>query len=316
MLCYFCSFFRMKTIFQNTFHNTLKTLFIATTLSMHLFSDPLPALAADVLIAKDADIKPYQEVIKGFKQTCDCSVRELDLSDLAALERAVKARPDAVLAVGSQSFRKLRKFRTIPVIYTMVMPSETAYVNEENISGVSMDLAPETYLAAMTALFPDATRIGVLYDPAHTGTFVQKASDAASANGVSLILRKVRDPREVPVLLDELRGKVDVMWMLPDATLVNSETVDSLLLFSFQRSIPIFSFSNKYVKKGAVAALTIDPLEIGRQAGTMAKSLFQNSKEPQRAYAGSPCLSVNMNIGKKIGVRINDELVRSAEKIE
>lgn len=306
----------MQTIPQNTFNSTLKTLLFATTLAMRLCIAPLPALASDVLIVKDADIKPYQDVIKGFTQACACSVKELDLTDLAALERAVKARPDAVLAVGSQSFRKLRKLGKIPVLYTMVMPSETADVYEENISGVSMDIAPETYLSAMTGLFPDAKRIGVLYNPDHTGRFVQEASDAADAKGISLITRKVRDPREVPGLLDELRSKVDVLWMLPDATLVNSETIDSLLLFSFQRSIPVFSFSDKYVKKGAVAALTIDPLEIGKQAGAMARNLFRNGKGPQRAYAGSPRLSVNMNIGKKIGVRINDELVRNAEKVE
>ena len=306
----------MNTLFRNVHCPNRQTLLIAAALVVHLFAEPHPALASDVLVVKDSNIKPYQEAIQGFKQSCGCSVRELDLSDLGALEQAVKSRPDAIVSVGAQAFRKVKLIKNVPLIYLMVMPTETSGVLGENVSGVSMDIAPAAYLTAMTALFPGAKKIGVLFDPEHTGRFVREAATAAQEKGLSLIIKPVRDPREAPALLDELRDKIDLLWMLPDATLVNSGTIDHLLLFSFQHSIPVFTFSKKFAEMGALAALTIDPDVMGRQAGEMTQSLLRGAKGPLRAYARNPHLIVNTKVGAKLGVRINDELLQNAGTVE
>ena len=306
----------MNTVFQNRHHLTLKTLLIAAVLLVRLFASPLPALASDVLIIKDSDIKPYQDAIRGFRKTCNCSVREMDLSDLETIEMALKAKPDAVVALGTRALRRTRAIRNVPLIYAMVMPFETVDVTGENVSGVSMDIAPAAYLTAMAGLFPDAKRIGVIFNPDQTGLLVREASVVALEKGVSLVLKPVRNPHEAPALLDELRGKIEVLWMLPDATIVNSEMIDAMLLFSFQQNVPIFSFSKKYVEMGAVAALTIDPQNMGKQAGEMARSLLQDGKGPLRAYAGTPRLIINKKVSAKLGVRINGEHVKNAEAVE
>ena len=57
-----------------------------------------------------------------------------------------------------------------------------------------------------------------------------------------------------------MQGKIDILWMLPDATVVTDETVELLLRFSFQHDVPMFSFSKKYVEVGAVASLDVDPV--------------------------------------------------------
>jgi putative ABC transport system substrate-binding protein len=240
----------------------------------------------------------------------------MDLSDTGALEDAIKARPDAVLAVGSTALRKMKAIKSVPVIYLLVIPSEADAHASNNVSGVDMDISPETYLNTMLQLFPGVKRIGLLSDPEHTGPFVEEAAVVARARGITLLVKKISDSRRAPALLNELRGTVDILWMLPDATVVNSETINSLLLFSFQNKAPIFSFSEKYVKLGAVAALLIDPFDMGAQAGKMARDLFQGVKSPLRVYARGARLMVNRKVAEKIGVRINDELVRNAEKVD
>ncbi len=306
----------MNIISRHTPSIALKTLIITTTLALRLFVAPLPALASDVLIIKDADIKPFQEAIQGFTKTCGCSIRVMDLTDPAALEKAVKARPAAVVAIGTQTLRKIKTIKSVPIIYAMVMPSEATEASGGNVSGISMDIDPGKYLDTMTRLFPHPIRIGVLFDPEHTGPFVQEAAADARARGIPLVLRKVRDSQEVPALLDDLRGKIDVLWMLPDATLVNSDTVNYLMLFSFQNNVPIFSFSERIVEMGAVAALKIDPADMGAQAGEMTNTLIQGGKVATRAYARTSHLVVNTKVGAKIGVHLNGELVQNAEKVE
>lgn len=273
------------------------------------------ARANEVIILKDIDIKPYRDAIEGFKSACGCSVKEVKVSDDNALKKIVNEHPDAVFTVGTRAFRKARALQNIPVIYAMVMPVELADP-PENISGVSMDIAPKNCLAAMALIFPRAKRIGLLYDPERTGPFVRRAAAAAAAKGVSLITKTMSDPQQMPALLDSLRGRIDVLWMLPDATVVTPETIDYLMLFSFRNKIPLFSFSEKYVQKGAVGALKIDPGDMGAQAAEIAGALFDGEKGPVRVFARSARLVVNRKVGAKIGVQINDELVRDAEKIE
>jgi len=291
-----------------------KAALVTAALLLCLFASPLPLHAFEVTIVKDTDIKAYEDAIQGFTSACGCSTREIDLSDKDdGLEKAVKAHPDAFFVVGTEAFRKAEAIKNFPVIYTMVMPSETADPLGSNVSGVSMDISPETYLSAMTKLFPGVRRIGVLSDPEQTGPFVREAEAVARARGITLVVKTIRDPQEAPALLAQLRGKIDVLWMLPDSTLINSESVEYLMLFSFQNNVPVFSFSKQYVDRGAVAALSITPYDLGVQAGNIARLLSQGGKGPLRVYAENPHLSVNRKVAAKIGVRIGNGLKRADE---
>lgn len=292
-----------------------KTVLVTALLSC-LLAAPVFGEDHAIIVLKDAEIKPYRDAIRGFKSACGCTVKELELSDNGVPAKVEAARPDAVFAVGTQALRKARTIKNVPVLYTMVMPSEAAALSAGDVSGVSMDISPESYFAAMTALFPARKRIGVISDPEHTGPFIEEATAAARARGITLVVKTIRTPRQAPALLDELRDKIDVLWMLPDATFVNSETVDYLMLFSFQNNVPVFSFAKKYVEKGAVAALAIDPYDLGVQAGELVQSLLQGGKGPLRAYARTPRLIVNMKVAAKVGLRINGEAIRNAEKVE
>jgi len=306
----------MDIVFRNMPRITLKAILAVAALQLCLLGAPFPAFASDIIIIKDTDIKPYRDAIDGFKSSCGCPVREFDLSDAGEIDKAIKGRPDAIVAVGTQTFRKIKTITNIPLIYTMVMPSESADSPGNNVSGVSMDISPETYLESIVGLFPEAKRIGVLFDPEHTGLFVQESTASARAKGITLVRKPMRDPRQMPALLDELRNKVDVLWMLPDETLIHPDTVDYLLLFSFQNNMPLFSFSKKYVEQGAAAALRINPFDMGVQAGGLARALLQGGQGPLRVYARSPKLIVNRKVCVKMGVRFNDDIVRHAENVE
>ncbi len=304
-------------ILSKFFHAERKISVLATAaLFLCFFGLPCPAVAHEVIVIKDAEIRPYRDAIQGFKGACGCTVKELELSDDNLLAKVETAHPNAVFALGTRAFRKALAIKNVPVIYTMVMPSETTALSADNVSGVSMDISPETYLTSMIRLFPAVKRIGVLSDPEHTGPYVEKAAAVARTRGITLIVKTIRNPQHVPAVLNELRDKVDILWMLPDSTLVNSETIDYLMLFSFQNNMPVFSFAKKYVERGAVAALTIDPYDMGIQAGELARILSQGGTGPLRAYARNPRLIVNMKVAEKIGLRISGEIIRNAEKME
>lgn len=277
---------------------------------------PVPAESFELIVVKNADLKLYQDVIRGIKDSCDCTVHEMMLGEDENTDKVLKKAPDAVVTVGTAVFKKIRSIKTLPVVYTLVMPSETAGPLLPNISGVSMDIDPAASIAAMTEVFPRAKRIGLLYDPRFTAALVGEAVKAATAVGIRLVAKQAHDPREIPGLLDELHGKIDILWMLPDPTVVTAAMVDYLLRFSFQRNVPVFSFSHKYVEMGAVAALVVDPYDMGAQAGEIVNTLSTGRTRAIRVYAQTSRMTINMKVAAKMGLKIRYEIIKRADKIE
>jgi putative ABC transport system substrate-binding protein len=267
---------------------------------------PPHAEAGGVIVVKSADLKPYREVLRGFKDSCGCPVEELQVRGREDREKILLKSPDAVVAIGTSVFKLARDIKDIPVIYTMAMPSETSSIRQPNISGVSMDLSPEAYLTAMRELFSRVTRIGILYDPQNTGAYVSDAAQAAQAAGIELVTKQVRDASKIPAALDELQGKIDVLWMLPDPAVATDETVELLLRFSFQHAVPVFSFAKKYVEMGAVASLDVDPYNMGVQAAEILSRVAAGHSGAMRVYARKSHLSINRNVAAKMGLKIKD----------
>jgi putative ABC transport system substrate-binding protein len=272
---------------------------------------PLPADAFNVIVVKSAELKPYQEALRGFRDACNCDVQELKLEEGDGGETVLRKSPDAVVAIGTTVFKKVRAIEGLPVVYAMVMPSEAALSLRPNISGVSMDISPEAYISTMKELFPQAKKIGLLYDPQHTAAFVGEAAKAARAAGLELVDKQVRDPREIPGLLDRMRGTIDVLWMVPDATVAAAETIDYLLYFSFQNNVPIFSFSKKYVDMGAVAALDVDPYDMGVQAGEIVNRLKAGNTGAIRTWARASHLTINSKVAAKMGLTIKADIMKN-----
>lgn len=270
--------------------------------------------AYEVVVLKSPDIAPYNEALEGFKSSCNCNVRELNLSETEGhdiVRKILKINPDVVLAIGMDSLNHAELLKDVTVVYTMVPYPELVNPARMNISGVSMRISPEKYLDTMLAVFPDAKRIGVVYDPKNMDAFIIEASQLARPKGIDLVLKKAYNSGSVPSLIDSMKEKIDILWMLPDTTVINSETINYMLLFSFQNKAPLFTFSKKYLGMGAVAALTIDPFDLGAQAGEIAKKLSaeRNVKTPVRINARKTVLSVNKKVAKKMGIRIREEII-------
>lgn len=265
--------------------------------------------AYQAVVLKSANIRPYNDALKGFQSSCGCSLTTVppDLAgESTAGERISRLRPDVVLAIGMDALARARKITDLPVIYVMV-PGHLSDVKARNVSGVSMNISPSKYLDAMTRLFPSASRIGLVYDPGDSDAYVKEAVRSAAEREIDLVVKKAETAGAVPSLLDTMKKKIDIFWMLPEPALLNSATVDYMLLFSFENKIPIFTFSKKYVDMGAAAALTVDSFGMGVQAGTIARKLQAEGGGPIRVDADVSGLLINRKVLGKLGVRMNPE---------
>jgi len=274
--------------------------------------------AIDVLAIKGAEIKPYQEALAGFKSSCGCSVSELPLrsdGQQSFAEQVASSGADAVLAIGIEAVRRVQALKDIPIIYTMV-PHTLLGVIPENMSGVSMLISAEKQLDTIIETFPHVKRIGIVYDPQKDASFLKDALRYATSHGITIVAEKAFRPGDVPGLVDGMKDRVDLFWMVPDTTVITPEAVNALLLFSFRNKVPVFSFAPKYVEMGAVAAISVSSFDLGAQAGELARNPeLQRKSQSIHVPPSKTVLTINQTVARKIGVKISESSLRKAREV-
>jgi len=297
------------------------TFSLAALAAAFLLSSAALLSAAEFVIVKSSSIRPYNDALEGFKSTCMCTVSELNLSEIGkenVQQQITSTRPVGVLAIGMDALRSVSTMKAPPIFYTMVTEyGPGSPVNMKNLSGFSMDLLPETYLHNMAGLFPAAKKIGIIYSRQNTGKLVRDATAISRSIGLEIVAREVSGPGEVPAAIDSLKGRIDMFWMLPDPMVVTPQTVDAILLFSFQHKVPVFSFSGKYVKMGALASLSADPFHLGARTGELVvKRLNTGSYEnPVHLHPLKVILTINKKVAEKFSLPQDSEIFRKADEV-
>jgi len=277
--------------------------------------------AHEVVAVQSFNIKPYGEALKGFNSVCDCQIKQFVLSEMEGTDvaKAIReAKPDIILAIGTDSLIRVKKIKDIPIVYLMVPNPQNVISEEENITGVSMNIPPHNQLATLKDVLPGIKRVGLLYNPERTGFFVKKARLTANSMGIELLAKEVHSPKDVPALVNNMKGEINAFWMLPDITVITPETAEFLLLFSLENKIPVLTFSDKYVEMGALLSIEVDAFDSGKQAGEMAHKILSgtNIKKVPETDPRKAVLSINLKIAKKLGITISKDIINKARIID
>ncbi|HMK55663.1 MAG TPA: ABC transporter substrate binding protein [Dissulfurispiraceae bacterium] len=277
---------------------------------------PCPAAPPELVVVQSADIKPFNDTRAGFERTCGCDIADViitsaDRQDIVSIIR--RTNPDGVLAIGLDALARVKNVHDVPLFYTMTAGTGHPLEEMKNLSGVSMSISPEVQIQTVLEILPKTRRIGIIYDVRHSAHFVERVARYAAERKVEIVAQQVSDSRDVLTLLNGLKGRIDVLIMLPDMTVINKENINGMLLFSFSVGVPIFTFSEKYVEMGALAALTVEPFDLGAQTGEIAHMLLVGAERgPIRMYARKRILFINPKIAQKLGISILDAILKNS----
>lgn len=278
------------------------------------------ALGADAVVvrskASPKAARLYEQAIKGFEQELgrpvEVIVQEGELTDPERLADAVRAAgASAVVAVGATAARALRRSLTDrPVIFCMVSHALQLKLRAANTTGVTMQPTPAEQLKAFKRVVPKLARVGVIYHPKLSGTFVAATRGALKPLGISLIERQITDHRDVPAALKEVVETADGLWVLRDGKVVTQEFFKQTLLLQAERKLPVMVFSERFVARGALCSFAATYESQGRQAARIYKAIQAGASPADLPFqAPDGTLTINTTAAAKMGISLSDALL-------
>lgn len=269
----------------------------------------IPCRAADVLIIADAQLKPVTEVTQGMRKTLRASTKIYAPGEVKGTLAGVLQRENArvVVALGREALAEaLTLPASIPVIYGMVVTPPA--INRPNTIGFYMATPAGEYAELVRKHLPALKRVTTVASRDFLNLLASDVSAPFSNHSV-------RNSVEFVSTLKQLDAS-DAVLLLPDSGVLTTTAMEEAYLFSFRRRIPLLGISERHVKEGALLALVVDMVHVGRVIGEYATTALksgtvgQPSASPPRKFE----LFLNMDTARKMRISIPDEVVRMARK--
>ena len=153
-------------------------------------------------------------------------------------------------------------------------------------------------------------------DPELVGEVLRVIRNLAEEGRTMLIVtheigfaREVSSRKQVPAALRDLlrEEQIDALWMIPDETVVTPESFKFLLITSIEHDLPFLAASDIFVKVGALASVTPDYMDLGRQSCELANALTTGEMSFAGLDAVAPAkvnLAINLKTAHQIGLSI------------
>ncbi|MBL9003075.1 MAG: hypothetical protein JNJ46_02450 [Myxococcales bacterium] len=286
-------------------------------LSVSFLLWPSPAQAAEVAVLLDGNVPQYREAQAAAKAVLpDAPALDVNAPDLKAQLERIAANAGVILAIGHKAMT-LAQGSGATVVFCMVLgPSAST---AKNVTGLRLEVEPSLQLSLIKRVHPTARRLGMIFDSRTFGSYAQAATQAASAQGITLVTRPVSDGKEVRAALADIAGSIDGLWLVPDPALVNIEIFNFLLVSTLERKIALFGFFADFTRRGALASIAPDYSEIGKQAAKLAAELSEKppaARLPLPAAIASPGgLTINAKTARQLGIELSDEVQASAKQV-
>lgn len=248
-------------------------------------------------------------------------------SPMAATHIANKyanAQPDVIVAISTPSAKKVAAATTnTPIIFSAVSDPIGAKLIKntkrpsKNISGVDDSLPIKQQLKLIQEVLPEIKTLGIIssVDQAVVFGATGKVNEYASDLDI--------DIEEIVVIADsDVAGAALILAATVDAIYIpTNKTVEAALASVIQvgkdNQVPVFAGNTDAVKEGAIATISFDYYEIGRQTGAMVVKVLRGTRPSDLAveFVKELKLSINLKAAESMGVVLPRSVVLRADEI-
>lgn len=206
-----------------------------------------------------------------------------------------------------------------PILYAAVTDPEGAGLTGENITGVSDYVEAGKLIDDFLKLYPETKTFGTMYNTNEQNSNVQVEAleKALKERGLKLEKQGVSSINDIPQAITSLKSKIDAMVTVTDNVVVNAMPVISEALA--KDKIPSIAYDEGSVRNGALISEGVNYKKLGNQAGAMAVEILKNNKSiKDLPYEKADSLTtlVNTNTARTLGLDLENEIIKNAEKID
>ncbi len=268
------------------------------------------------IVIKSQNLSAYNYVAEGFQDEClknNITIKAIyDLNGKMkvgqkAVRKIRKEKPDIVLAIGVLAATVVKEeIEDIPVVFCMVINHARFQLTKPNITGISTEIAIENQLKGFQSILEPLKNFGVIFDPSKTGNIIESAEKKTEDAGINLLTYEIDSSKEVSGVMENMIGKIDALWLLPDSTVVTKKTFAFIKSTTIKNKIPLLCTSDVFVKAGALAAVFSDYKHVGIQASGLSKKILELPTPGSLGivYPDHYKLTVNTNTAKKLGLKL------------
>lgn len=210
-----------------------------------------------------------------------------------------------------------------PMVFSFVSFPESIGIPEKapNVTGLSDGVDFELLLNLVHETIPDVKRIGMVFsDEPNARISYDKVKSLAKTAGLEFISQSVSKE-------DEVRGAIEALMQQPkqrrpQAIIVGADGVvtnkiTALLDVTNAAKVPVFAVDESSVEKGAIAGLSVNYAEFGKETAKVTMRILKGEKPeaiPMNRYLAKDIL-INKLTAKNIGVTIPPSVVARAVRV-
>ena len=302
--------------------NILFTL-IALCLLWHSNANAIDSIIPDkIAVLSSKEIRPYIEAIEGLSgELIDSGLTEIDVFDLqkysGKAESALKGQLSEngygfCIAVGPEA-AQFAVNQTLPFIYTMISYPENISGPNAPACGISFNIPLKEQLDAIKRTLPEVHSVGLLFDRQYNDKFYAGALEIAVEIGIEIIPMEVVSKRDIPKVLKRSWEKIDVLWFIPDETVISESVIEYINKEALVNRVPTVGFNRFFYESGSLLSFVFDYRTLGQQTAHLALTLHSErsciSESPQYS------LWINERVMNRLGVHVesNSEEMKNSK---
>jgi len=236
-------------------------------------------------------------------------VLQLTVADLSTYQGSA---PRLYVALGTEACAQLGRTPVPAPVLCALLPRgsfervlrETGRRAGASLSALYLNQPLGRQLDLMRLALPQARRVGVLWG-ADSRANEAMLESAAQTRGLKVVGVPVRPDEPVFNGLKKILDESDLLLALADPQIYNSSSIQNILLASFRAQVPMLAFSPAYVRAGALMAVYSTPVQIGQQAGLLARGVLQGQPLGVPQYPLQFEVSVNEHVARSLGLRLD-----------
>ncbi len=257
----------------------------------------------------------------GFKKHFSGKVKSFDLKELRRKRENIAklirpAEQDLIYCIGSSALSfALKTYPKNRIIFSSVINWRRFDLTEKTY-GVSGEIPVETQITLFKYVLPSIKKIGIVYSPKYNQEWFDEALRESKAFNLKLVGIPYKDSKPIDNAFAELFPLVDAVWLISDPDVITRKSFYKIIKKSEEMKKPILTYSSAFVENGAVLAVSIDDMTVGRQTAVLIERLINKAaiEEKIQKPAGSS-ITLNMRKVKEFKLKTNPDALGNINRI-